>query len=229
LDQCADELESLIAENAGEGDLIALMRKRIDELFGPKVAASQNIDLGQTLLNRLESLKPRFSERRIDIIHRIEPVPPIFLPPEVVQKVLDGLLRNAIENTPDEGRIEVDVYKSGEGAVLRVHDYGVGITEEAQKRIFEGFFTSRDISSYSTRKPFEFNAGGKGADLLRMKIFSERYHFQIEMNSTRCKYIPKETDLCPGRISGCRFCSRPEDCHRSGDTTFSVYFPAATG
>ena len=229
LDQCTDELESLIAENAGESDLVERMRKRIDELFGPAVAVSQNIDLGRTLLNRLETLKPRFSERRIDIIHRIEPVPQILLPPEVVQKVLDGLLRNAIENTPDEGKIEMDVYKGGEGAVLRVHDYGVGITEEAQKRIFEGFFTSRDISSYSTRNPFEFNAGGKGADLLRMKIFSERYHFQIEMSSTRCKYIPNERDLCPGRISSCSFCSRPEDCHRSGETTFLVYFPGATG
>jgi len=229
LDQCADELESLIAENAGENDLIELVRNRIHELFGPATAVSQHIDLGHTLLNRLESLKPDFSERRIDIIPRVEPVPLIFLPPEVVQKVIDGLLRNAIENTPDEGRIEVDVYKSGEGAVLRVHDYGVGITQEAQKRIFEGFFTSRDISSYSTRKPFEFSAGGKGADLLRMKIFSERYHFQIEMRSTRCKYIRREIDLCPGRISSCRYCTRPEDCRRSGETTFSVYFPAAAG
>ncbi|MEW6671307.1 MAG: GAF domain-containing protein [Thermodesulfobacteriota bacterium] len=229
LDQCTDELESLIAENAGEQDLIDRLRKRIDELFGPAVAVSRNIDLGETLRKRLHALKSRFSERRLDIIRRIEPVPPILLPPEVVQKVVDGLIRNAIENTPDEGRIEVGVYKRGEGAVLQVHDYGVGITEEAQKRIFEGFFTSRDISSYSTRKPFEFNAGGKGADLLRMKIFSERYHFQIEMHSIRCRFIPKETDLCPGRISSCRFCTRPEDCHRSGETTFSVYFPAATG
>jgi len=228
LEQCKDELESLIAENAGESDLIARMRKRIDELFGPTVAVSQPIDLGQTLLDRLEALKPRFSERRIDIVHRIEPVPRILLPPEVVRKVMDGLIRNAVENTPDEGRIEVAVFKSGEGAALQVHDYGVGITVESQKRIFEGFFTSRDIASYSTRNPFEFNAGGKGADLLRMKIFSERYHFQIEMNSTRCKYIPREKDLCPGRISNCTFCARPEDCRRSGETTFSVYFPAAT-
>jgi hypothetical protein len=47
------------------------------------------------------------------------------------------------------------------------------------------------------------------------------------MESTRCGFIPKDTDLCPGRISECRFCKQREDCLRSGETTFRVYFPPA--
>jgi hypothetical protein len=121
--------------------------------------------------------------------------------------------------------MEVAVQKEGQGALLIVRDYGVGIPEEAQKRIFEGFFTTRDTMAYSSKRPFDFNAGGKGADLLRMKIFSERYHFEIHMASTRCKHLPKETDVCPGRISQCPFCSRAGDCHQSGGTIFTVYFP----
>jgi hypothetical protein len=70
-------------------------------------------------------------------------------------------------------------------------------------------------------------AGGKGADLLRMKIFSERYHFQIGMSSTRCRFIPREDDLCPGRISQCPHCAGGDGCHRSVATTFSIYFPPA--
>ena len=49
---------------------------------------------------------------------------------------------------------------------LVVHDYGVGITAENQKHIFEGFFVTRDTMAYSSQRPFDFNAGGKGADLL---------------------------------------------------------------
>ncbi|PKN67621.1 MAG: hypothetical protein CVU57_02685 [Deltaproteobacteria bacterium HGW-Deltaproteobacteria-15] len=70
-------------------------------------------------------------------------------------------------------------------------------------------------------------AGGKGADLLRMKIFSERYHFRINVTSTRCRFITREDQVCPGRISKCPHCSTTEGCHRSVATTFSVYFPPA--
>jgi PAS domain S-box-containing protein len=227
LDQCADEFETLVAEQAGEGPVVARIRQRIEELFGPKEALPQKINLEQTLRDRLEELKPRFAHRELEIITHFETTPPIYLPPEVLQKVFDGLIKNAVENTPDEGKIEVAVQKKGEGALLLVHDYGVGIPEEAQTRIFEGFFATQDTMAYSSKRPFDFNAGGKGADLLRMKIFSERYNFQINMASTRCPFLPKETDVCPGRISQCPFCSDKTGCHRSGGTLFSLYFPPA--
>ncbi|MBU1904436.1 MAG: ATP-binding protein, partial [Proteobacteria bacterium] len=140
---------------------------------------------------------------------------------------VDGLIRNAIENTPDEGKIEILVRETEGEAELVVRDYGVGITEENQRLIFGGFFTTRDTMAYSTRQPFDFNAGGKGADLLRMKIFSERYGFKIHMSSLRCRFIPNEYDLCPGRINECAFCRSSEDCYSSGGTTFSLLFPVA--
>jgi PAS domain S-box-containing protein len=228
LDVCTDELQTLAAEEVGEGPLVERIRKRIDEVFGTKQALPQEIKLDEAVKKRLGQLRPLFSHREVEIITHTEPVPSIFLPPDVLEKVFDGLIKNAIENTPDEGKVEVIVHKKGDGAELVVRDYGVGILEDAQRRIFEGFFTTRDTMAYSTKKPFDFMAGGKGADLLRMKIFSERYHFKIDMTSTRCAHIPQETDVCPGRISRCPFCSKIEDCHRSAGTTFSVYFPPAT-
>ncbi len=227
LDQCADELETLIAEQAGETPVIEKVRKRIEDLFGPREAVSKKMDLGQAVQDRLDALKPLFSHRDVNIVTHIEPTPPVFIPPDVLQKVIDGLIKNAIENTPDEGKLELAVSKQGEGSSLVVHDYGIGIPEEAQKRIFEGFFSTRDTMSYSTKKPFDFMAGGKGADLLRMKIFSERYDFHIEMTSTRCPFLSVETNTCPGRISQCPHCSKKGECHRSGGTVFSIYFPPA--
>ncbi len=227
IDQCSDELETLLAEELGEKGIIQKIRKRVDELFSMKETASKELTLEQEVQSRLEQLKPLFAHRELDIVTRLDPTPPIFLPPDVLQKVIDGLVKNAIENTPDEGKIEVLVRKKNEGAELVVRDYGVGITEDAQRRIFEGFFSTRDTMAYSSKRPFEFNAGGKGADLLRMKIFSERYNFKMDMVSTRCRFIPKDTDVCPGRISKCPFCSKIENCHASGGTTFTIYFPPA--
>jgi PAS domain S-box-containing protein len=225
LEECADELATLVTEETGEEPLAQRIRKKIEDLFGPRKALAKEIGLDRWVKERLEELRPRFSNRRLDISTFLSPVPLIWIPPEVLQKVFDGLLRNAIENTPDGGKIEITVEKRGKGTLLQVHDYGVGITEEDQKRIFEGFFPARETMSYSSKRPYDFNAGGKGADLLRMKILSERYGFQISMNSIRCEFIPKEEDLCPGRINQCSFSSQQEGCLRSGETTFSAYFP----
>jgi hypothetical protein len=149
------------------------------------------------------------------------------MPLDPLEKVVQGLIKNAIENTPDEGKIEVRVQKGGEGTELVVRDYGVGIREENQGAIFEGFFSTQETMDYSSKSPFDFNAGGKGADLLRIKIFSERYHFGIEMASSRCRFIPKGSDICPGRIAKCTFCEKPEDCHASGGSVFTLFFPPA--
>ena len=227
LDQCSDELAVLLAQETGNGKGIERLRKKIDDLFGPKESTPVKLQLDRVLKDRLDALRPSFSHRQVEILTQIDPAPPIFIPQEVLQKVIDGLIKNAVENTPDEGRIEIAVQPKGKGALLLIHDYGVGIPEEAQKRIFEGFFHTQDTMAYSSKRPFDFNAGGKGADLLRMKIFSERYHFQIDMASARCKHLLKDTDVCPGRISLCPFCSGTESCHQSGGTVFSLYFPPA--
>jgi signal transduction histidine kinase len=225
LDQCADEIELLFEEETGGGPVIERIRQRIDALFGSKDAEPVDVHLDQFVNDKLEELHG-FSERRgIRVVVHADPAPAIKIPIDPLEKVVKGLIRNAIENTPDEGRIEITVGNSGSLAELIVKDYGVGITGEDQARIFEGFYHTQDTMDYATRNPFEFNAGGRGADLLRMKIFSEQYGFELSMASSRCRHIPLSKDVCPGRISECGFCESPEDCYQSGGTTFSVVFP----
>ena len=227
IDLCADELETLVAEQVGEGDIVKAIRKRIDDIFGPEETTPQLLALNEMVQNRLETLKPLFSHRNVQIIENLESTRPIFIPLEPLRKVIDGLVKNAVENTPDEGKIEITVAQTNGTVEAVVRDYGVGIIEDAQRRIFEGFFATQDTLAYSSKRAFDFNAGGKGADLLRMKIFAERYGFKIRMTSTRCPFIPQETDPCPGKISECSHCSRPEDCFVSGGTQFTLEFRSA--
>jgi len=227
LDQCEDELESLVAEEVGEGPIVERIKQRIQQIYGPRDSKITDISLDKFVAERLEELKPRFAHREVEIVTNLESVPDICVPGDVMEKVVDGLIRNAVEATPDEGRIEIMVQKKGEGSELVVYDHGIGITDENQRRIFEGFFTTHETMTYSSKRPFDFYAGGKGADLLRMKIFAERYNFRIEMGSSRCRYIPRDSDLCPGRISECKFCQERTDCFGSGGTAFKVFFPPA--
>jgi len=227
LEQCKDELETLVVQEVGEGPIIDRIRNKIEELYGPKETKVSEFSPEKFVEWRIETLRPKFAHREVEIVTHLEPVPNVCVPEDVLEKVVDGLLRNAIEATPDEGKIEITVHHKGDGTELIVHDYGIGIVDDNQKRIFEGFFTTHDTMAYSSKRPFDFYAGGKGADLLRMRIFAERFNFEIHMESSRCGFIPKDTDLCPGRISNCRFCKEREDCLRSGETTFRVYFPPA--
>ncbi|MBN2033611.1 MAG: sensor histidine kinase [Deltaproteobacteria bacterium] len=224
-DQCADEIELLFEEETEGSPIVERIRQRIDELFGSKDAAPVEVRLDRCVAENVETLRSISERREIDIVVHAEPAPTIKIPIDPLEKVVKGLIRNAVENTPDEGRIEIKVGNNGNLTELIVKDYGVGITGEDQARIFEGFYHIQDTMNYATKKPFEFNAGGRGADLLRMKIFSEQFGFKISMTSSRCIHIPKSGDICPGRISACGFCKSPEDCYQSGGTTFSVVFP----
>lgn len=227
LEACADELEALFAEEVGEGRAVKTVRDRIEEIFGPKESKVSEIDLDDYVQKRLEVLGAQFSHRHLEVVTHLERASSICIPSDALQKVVDGLIKNAVENTPDGGRIEVVVKKGGEGTELVVQDYGIGITDEDQRRIFEGFFTTQDTMAYSSKRPFDFNAGGSGADLLRMKIFAERYHFRMDMKSERCGHIPEAGEFCPGEINECRFCEERGDCRLSGGTTFTVFFPPA--
>ncbi len=224
LDICTDEIEALADETCGPGSAGEKIRSRIQELFGPVDSAAEDIDPEAFTRKIVQSLKPRFSHRQCHVELDLAPAPAVFVPNDVLSKIVEGLVRNAVENTPDLGRIEIRVRPSGSGAELEVQDYGVGITAENQKLIFESILTTRDTMQYATRNPYDFGAGGKSFDLLRMKIFSERYHFSIQMRSSRCIYIPDDNDICPGDIAKCPHCHSPEDCIRSGGTTMTVHF-----
>ncbi len=227
LEECIDVLESLVVEETGEGLGVEKLRKRLNDIFLPKQEEPENILLDRFVLEIIESIKMKSGHRNMEIITHHETVPPIFLPIKVLEKIVGGLVKNAIENTPDGGKIEVNVQTIGESVELVVRDFGVGIMGDDQRRIFEGFWMTQDTMAYSSKRDFDFNAGGKGADLLRMKIFSERYHFKIDMISKRCRWLKNEKTVCPGEIGACRHCKTREDCYRSGGSMFTVAFPSA--
>ena len=225
LEQWEDELETLIAEEVGERGVTKKIREKIKDILRSQDLLHEVIPLDQFVKDRIEALRPLFAHRRVELVDHLHPSPPAHIPSDPLQKVIDGLIRNAIENTPGEGKVEVIVQKKGEGTEVIVRDYGIGITEEAQKRIFEGFFSTQDTMDYSSKRPFDFNAGGKGADLLRMKIFSERYNFRIDMTSKRCQRIPEDGAICPGNRSVCEEQYEKDGIQCDGMTTFSLYFP----
>jgi signal transduction histidine kinase len=145
--------------------------------------------------------------------------------PRILSEVVDGILKNAVENTPDGGEIEVSLASDGENAVVAVSDTGVGITEENREHIFDGLFHAQDTDMYGSKKPYDFDAGGKGLDLLLAKIYARRYGFSLAVASTRCGFIPTDRDVCPGDTTRCAFCKTADGCRVSGGTRFEIRLP----
>lgn len=229
LDVCADELEVMVTENLGEKDIVNRMRKKIDALFGPRISVPEEIRLDNFVTEKMESLRPKCDHGMRRIMTHIEPTETVWIPPYVLDKIVEGLVRNAIENSPEGSRIDLAVCTGDSGPILEVRDNGMGITEDNQDIIFKTFFSPDDPMKYASGKPYEFNAGGKGFDLFRMKVFSERYHFKIQLVSKRCCFILNDTDECPGNINECLHCLDSKEYQKDRGTTVTVEFPTSRG
>ncbi|MCP4673297.1 MAG: PAS domain S-box protein [Desulfobacula sp.] len=226
-ESCQDELETLILQNLSTENLESSIKHLIDEKFGPRTIIYNDINFSQFFNKLYSTLKPEFEFRDINIEICIDDnLPSLPLPEEILNKMFAGIIKNAIENTPDKGKIDIAIKVKNGGILFGVHDFGVGIIKDNQKRIFEGFFNTQETLLYSTKTPFAFNAGGKGADLLRTKIFSDRLGFTLEMESQYCQFLLENKNIaCPGNIEKCKFCLENQDCLSSGGSVFTIFFP----
>lgn len=143
-----------------------------------------------------------------------------------LEDAVASLLRNAAENTPDEGLIRILLEKSDNEVLFKVKDFGVGITDEDRNHLFNAFYHTRETDRYATLKPYDFNAGGRGLSLFRIRSRAEQFGFGLFMNSKRCRFLSGDLDSCPGRISLCPCCNVREDCLASGGSSFWLVFPA---
>lgn len=69
---------------------------------------------------------------------------PLWVDPEIFDRVLQNLLTNAINYTPEGGSIDLYAEAQGKGARIAVKDNGQGIPPEYQERIFEKFAQASD-------------------------------------------------------------------------------------
>ena len=91
--------------------------------------------------------------------------------------------------------------------------------------VFAHFFAGSDPGAYATRHPYDFKAGGRGFDLLRLQILSERYGFSLRLASRRCRAVPSDLDLCPGDTRACGGLADPAECRDRGGTVVRVVLP----
>jgi signal transduction histidine kinase len=204
-------------------------RPRFEELDVGHSISSETIDLYSFVGRMLENVKHQTRHRDVEINLDGMMDLTLIMDPKILEEIITGLLKNAIENTPDEGIIRMVLEQKGQWLLLKVMDFGIGITKENQRHLFDGLFHTLDTELYSSKKPYDFGAGGKGLDLLRIRTYGQRFGFDISVGSQRCLYLPTDRDLCVGKISECPHCKTRDDCLNAGGSTFCVTFPVGGG
>jgi signal transduction histidine kinase len=121
-------VEELGEDGKGQSaeSLLEHVSRRIESLCRGEQVRMERIDLGAFLNEICDEAIWSMGERDIGIVRDFEKGPVLNMDRNILKKVCSGLLKNAIENTPDEGKIEIRA-KSGDDWIA----------------ILEGFFIRR--------------------------------------------------------------------------------------
>jgi signal transduction histidine kinase len=184
LRRCQDLLESIVDEQNAPAWLQERLAQRIAEIYAQDAnQTSETLLMDVWIPQALEALRPDFRHRLIALKQTLDAVSAVYLPEPLLFKSFRGLLRNAIEATPDGGTISVTLREVSGNVKLDIRDTGIGIDTDLQKHLFHGFIHAGTTDRYSSGRPYDFGAGGKGLDLQRIKVFSERYGFKLSFAS----------------------------------------------
>ncbi|HKE19922.1 MAG TPA: ATP-binding protein [Kofleriaceae bacterium] len=105
---------------------------------GKVVLARRALDLAQVVTGAIETVQPLLRQKRHLLAVDLGPDPLVVDgDPLRLQQVMVNLLDNAAKYTPEGGRIEVRLRRSGESsAAISVRDSGVGIAPDMIDRVF---------------------------------------------------------------------------------------------
>jgi signal transduction histidine kinase len=86
----------------------------------------------------LAKVEPLKGDRQLTLSGTDEPVT-VMADAEIIARVFQNLLGNALKFTPDGGRVTVSIEPSADAVRVLVQDTGPGIPPEYRERIFEKF------------------------------------------------------------------------------------------
>lgn len=163
--------QSLIYNNSS---LLHLINSLLDvfkfeaaELIIHKERISAEFLISQTEI----SLYPLLKEKNIEIEEDIAEGLFLNIDLAAFKRVIYNILMNAIENSPNDSKINIKIYNNKTGSHLVIKDQGNGIEPELKKSIFDKY------SSYSKAK------AGLGLGLYISKLIVEKHNGTIVIDS----------------------------------------------
>jgi signal transduction histidine kinase len=108
---------------------------------GKSAGARSPVDLGELAARRAMLLEPWAAERGVQLVAGGSA--PAEVDVDAVGRLVDNLLRNAVEASPVGARVEVCASSEGGSSLLSVLDEGDGVPDHHREELFEPFFTTK--------------------------------------------------------------------------------------
>jgi len=155
-----------LSQIAGEFSNFATMPQATNE----KVSLNEVVETIHDLFRKREDMDIKMNEPIDDLY--------VFADKNHLVRILNNLLKNAIQAIPDDrrGNIEIELTRQGNEAVIRISDNGVGIPQDKKDKVFTPNFTTKSsgtglglaissnmIESFNGRIYFE-STEGQGSD-----------------------------------------------------------------
>lgn len=110
----------------------------------PHKPSFMRLDLKTLFDEAVFMIAPMLDARSIGLEMEKESAADISGDPELLKQVVLNILINAVQVTPDGGRIVTSLRKDEDMVVAEVKDEGEGIAPEDMERIFDPFFSTKD-------------------------------------------------------------------------------------
>ena len=134
------------------------------------------VDIREIIMESVASRRDPINAKKLELALDL-PDDPLLVDGEAegLRQIVDNLLDNAINYTPEERQISIQVGAEGYDVVLRVGDTGIGIPEEVLGRIFERF--------YRVDKGRSRELGGTGLGLSIVRNLVQRMQGSVTVES----------------------------------------------
>ncbi|HMB27177.1 MAG TPA: ATP-binding protein, partial [Blastocatellia bacterium] len=104
------------------------------------------VDLNRVIDDTIQLLEAQLRNTEIEVVRSYaDELPPAFGDGPKLQQVLMNLILNARDAMPQGGRLEISTEADEDSAVIEVHDTGLGIAPEHLSKIYDPFFTTKQI------------------------------------------------------------------------------------
>ena len=148
------------------------------------------VDTAALIREVSKDLEKSFKERRQSLTIEIPALPAVRADPNLLRKLFQHLLTNAIKFTPNEGMISVsarilpahDAEMPEGGMEIIVSDTGVGVDPDLTDIIFSKFYQPCELAKHSTSKT-RFKGSGAGLGLALSKGIVEAHGGRIWVES----------------------------------------------
>ncbi|AIG27013.1 sensor histidine kinase [Brevibacillus laterosporus] len=158
------------------------LEKLIDELFeiarmnyGMLPIEKKPIDLSELIVQLKEELYPAFEKNQLEARLNVTPQLIIWGDGELLARVFENLLTNAIRYGNDGQFVDISCYLDVEDVVVEIVNYGNCIPSEELPHIFEMFYTGDQARTHQ--------GGSTGLGLFIAKNLVEQHHGVISVES----------------------------------------------